>query len=86
MMGTTDDVCIGSDPEVGRIDNCVCGQDLPFGKRPSSAETRTVSNAPLQDIAGLLLDARKLTLFALTLSTFQEAPSSGNHAQLGQYS
>ena len=85
-MGTTDDVCIGSDPEVGRIVNCVCGQDLPFGNRPSSAEMPTVSNAPVVAAWGRLVVARKRTLLSLTLSALQEAPSSGNHAQLGQYS
>jgi hypothetical protein len=33
-----------------------------------------------------LVVARKRTLLSLTLCALQEAPSSGNHAQLGQYS
>jgi hypothetical protein len=61
MTGTTDAVCIGSDPEVGRIVNCVCGQDLPFGNRPSSAENRTVSFAPAVAVCGGLAVARKRT-------------------------
>jgi len=45
-----------------------------------------VSNTPLQDVAGLFLDARKRTLLALTLAVLEEVSSSADHAQLGQYS
>ena len=54
--------------------------------RPSSAKEQPVRDAPVVAAWGRLVVARKRTLLSLTLCALQEAPSSGNHAQLGQYS